>query len=385
LQAISPDSPDLTKRKVAAVSPAPRPRPGILEISPYVGGKSSVVSDRPIAKLSSNESPLGPSPKAIAAYQRAVAELHRYPDGNSTALRQAIARAHNLDPDLIVCGAGSDELIALLVRAYAGPGDEVLHTAHGFLMYRLSALAAGAHPVAAPERGLKADVDALLARVTSRTRLVFIANPNNPTGSYLTAAEVRELHRRLPPDIMLVVDAAYAEYVEADDYTSGIELARELPNVVMTRTFSKLHGLAALRVGWMTAGAEIVDVINRTRGPFNVALPSQAAAVAAIEDVGHQEAARAHNSRWLPWLAREIGALGLTVHPSAGNFLLIDFPVQEGRDAMAAAAFLEREGIIPRAMSGYGLPTALRISVGLEEENRRVVAALADFRAAAAQ
>ena len=230
----------------------PRPRPGILEIAPYVGGKSKVASDRPIAKLSSNESPLGPSPRAVAAYRELAGELHRYPDGGAAALRQAIGRRHNLDPELIVCGAGSDELIALLIKAYAGPGDEVLYSAHGFLMYRLSALAAGAHPVTAPERGLKADVDALLAAVTSRTRLVFIANPNNPTGSYLTGEELRRLHAGLPEDVILVVDAAYAEYASAADYASGLELAREAANVVMTRTFSKLHGLAALRVGWMT-------------------------------------------------------------------------------------------------------------------------------------
>lgn len=358
----------------------PRPRPGILEIAPYVGGKAKVASDKPIAKLSSNESPLGPSPRAVAAYRELAGELHRYPDGNCTALRQAIGRRHNLDPERIVCGAGSDELIALLIKAYAGPGDEVLYSAHGFLMYRLSALAAGAHPVTAPERDLKADVEALLAAVTSRTRLVFIANPNNPTGSYLTADELRRLHAGLPEDVVLVVDAAYAEYASAADYASGLELAREAPNVVMTRTFSKLHGLAALRVGWMTAAPAIVDVVNRSRGPFNVGTPAQAAAVAALEDVEHQERARRHNEVWLPWLGQQIAALGLTVWPSIGNFLLIGFPAEDPeRGAEAANAHLEREGIIPRAMASYGLPHALRVSVGLEEENRRLVAALGAF------
>jgi len=357
----------------------PRPRPGILEIEPYVGGKASVASDKPIAKLSSNESPLGPSPKAVTAYREAASDLHRYPDGSATALCRAIARGYNLSPELIVCGAGSDELIALLVKAYAGPGDEVLYSAHGFLMYRLAALAAGAHPVAAPERDLTADVDAMLARVTSRTRLVFLANPNNPTGSYLPADEVRRLHAGLPPDVVLVIDAAYAEYVGAADYTSGLELALEAPNVVMTRTFSKLHGLAALRVGWMTAGPAIVDTINRTRGPFNVSAPAQAAAVAALEDLEHQERARRHNDEWLPWLIREIAALGFRVHPSVGNFVLVDFP-----DAKAANAHLEREGVIPRAMDAYGLPGSLRISVGREDENRRLVEALRAFAAGAA-
>jgi histidinol-phosphate aminotransferase len=350
-----------------------------LEITPYVGGKAKSGSTKPIAKLSSNESPLGPSPKAIAAYRELVSELHRYPDGHCTALRAAIGRRFNLDPELIVCGAGSDELIALLVRAYAGPGDEVLYSEHGFLMYRLSALAAGAHPVAAPERGLKADVDALLASVTSRTRLLFLANPNNPTGSYLAADELARLHAGLPEEVILVVDAAYAEYAVAADYASGLELAHSAPNAVMLRTFSKLFGLAALRLGWMTAGPAIIDVMNRTRGPFNVAQPAQAAGVAALMDLEHQERARAHNDRWLPWLAREIAALGLRVHPSIGNFLLIDFPPEPGRNAAAANAFLEAEGIIPREMAAYGLPDGLRVSVGLEEDNRRLVEALAAF------
>lgn len=359
----------------------PRPRPGILEITPYVGGKAKSASSKPIAKLSSNESPLGPSPKAVAACRELAADLHRYPDGGCTALRQAIGRRFNLDPDLVVCGAGSDELISLLVRAYAGPGDEVLYSRHGFLMYPLAALGAGAHPVAAPERDLKADVDALLAAVTSRTRLVFVANPNNPTGSYLSAAELARLRQGLPEDVILVIDAAYAEYATAPDYTSGAELARETPNTVMLRTFSKLFGLAALRLGWMTAAQPIVDVMNRVRGPFNVGTAAQAAGVAALEDTEHQEAARAHNDRWLPWVTREIEALGLKVHPSLGNFVLVDFPKEPGRDSAAANAFLEREGIIPRQMDAYGLPDSLRISIGLEAENRRLVAALADFMA----
>lgn len=359
----------------------PRPRPGILEISPYVGGKAKSESSKPIAKLSSNESPLGPSPKAMAAYRELAASLHRYPDGGHTELRRAIGRRFNVDPELIACGAGSDELISLLIRAYAGPGDEVLYSRHGFLMYPIAALAAGAHPVAAPERDLTADVDALLAHVTSRTRLVFLANPNNPTGSYLPAGELERLRAGLPEDVILVVDAAYAEYATAPDYASGLELARATPNTVTLRTFSKLFGLAALRLGWMTAAAPIVDVVNRVRGPFNVAAPALAAGIAALEDVEHQEQARAHNARWLPWLTQEVRALGLTARPSLGNFVLIEFPSEPGRDAAAAAAFLEAEGIIPREMGAYGLPHALRLSIGLEEENRRVVEALRAFMA----
>ena len=358
---------------------SPRPRPGILEIVPYVGGKSAVGGTAPVAKLSSNESPLGPSPHAMAAYRERAVELHRYPEGGSTELRHAIARRHNLDPDLIMCGAGSDELIALLVRAYAGPGDEVLYSRHGFLMYPLAALAAGAHPVAAPETGLRADIDALLAKVCSRTRLLFLANPNNPTGSYLTASELRRLRDGLPEDVILVIDAAYAEYADADDYDSGRELAATTANTVMLRTFSKLYGLAALRLGWLTAGAGIVDVLNRVRGPFNVSLPAQAAGIAALADEAHAEAARAHNRTWLPWVAGELTGLGLKVHPSLGNFVLVEFPKDAGRDAAAANAHLEAQGVIPRQMGPYGLPDCLRISIGLEAENRRLVEALKGF------
>jgi histidinol-phosphate aminotransferase len=357
----------------------PRPRPGILEISPYVGGKAEVAGGIKAAKLSANETPLGASPKAVAAYRDMAGELHRYPEGGATELRRAIGRRMNVDPDRIVVGAGSDELIALLVRAYAGPGEEVLYSRHGFLMYKLAALAAGAVPVAAPETQLRADVDALLERVTSRTRMVFLANPNNPTGSYLPSDEVVRLHRGLPGDVVLVLDSAYAEYVGAPDYDSGLALSLSAPNVVMTRTFSKIHGLAALRVGWMTASAGIVDVINRVRGPFNVGSPAQAAAVAAIDDVEHQAAAKAHNDHWLAWLAQQIAALGITVHPSVGNFLLIGLPDIPGHDAAAAAEFLERNGVIPRGMASYHLPLCLRLTVGTEEENRRVVELLRLF------
>lgn len=359
---------------------APRPRPGIMEIQAYQGGKAETGHARPAIKLSANESAIGPSPLAVAAYKATADRLHRYPEGGSEALRGAIARRHNLDPARLVCGAGSDELITLLTKAYAGPGEEVLYTEHGFLMYKLSALGAGATPIAAPEQSLRADVDALLARVTSRTRLVFIANPNNPTGSWLTKDELHRLHAGLPEDVLLVIDAAYAEFVEAADYSSGIELAATAPNVVMTRTFSKLYGLAALRLGWLYGPAAVVDVINRLRGPFNVSLPAQQAGIAALEDVEHEAKARRHNATWLPWLSAEIAKLGLTVYPSAGNFVLVAFPAEPGRDAAAANAHLEAEGLIPRAMGAYGLPHCLRISVGLETENRAVVASLARFR-----
>ena len=358
-----------------------RPRPGILEIEPYVGGKAEVAGIARAIKLSANESPLGPSPRAIDALRAVAPEAHRYPDGGADGLRQAIGARFDLDPERIVCGAGSDELIQLLMRAYAGPGDEVLYSAHGFLMYKLSALGVGATPVAAPERALTADVDAVLARLSSRTRMVFLANPNNPTGSYLDADELERLHAGLPDDVLLVIDAAYAEYVRRNDYTAGIDLVERADNVVMTRTFSKLYGLAALRVGWLYAQPPVVDVLHRIRGPFNVSTPAQVAAIAALEDLDHQERARAHNDRWLPWLGRELSRLGLEVHPSVANFVLVAFEAEGGHTAAAASAWLEQQGIIARPMAAYGLPDCLRLSVGLEDENRAAVAALREFMA----
>jgi histidinol-phosphate aminotransferase len=270
-------------------------------------------------------------------------------------------------------------LIQLLMRAYAGPGDEVVYSAHGFLMYKLSALGVGAVPVAAPERQLRADVDALLARLGSRTRMLFIANPNNPTGSYLSADELARLHEGLPDDVLLVIDAAYAEYVRSNDYTAGIELVDRADNVVMTRTFSKLFGLAALRLGWLYGPPAVVDVLHRLRGPFNVGTPAQVAGIAALEDLDHQERSRAHNDRWLPWLARALTELGLRVHPSIANFVLVEFEVGGPRTAAAASAWLESQGIIARPMGAYGLPHCLRLSIGLEAENRAAVESLREF------
>jgi histidinol-phosphate aminotransferase len=358
-----------------------RPRPGILEIEPYVGGKAEVAGIARAIKLSANESPLGPSPRAIAALRAMAPEAHRYPDGGAEQLRRTIGARFGLDPDRIVCGAGSDELIQLLMRAYAGPGDEVVYSAHGFLMYKLAALGVGATPVAAPERALAADVDALLARLSSRTRMVFLANPNNPTGSYLDADELARLHAGLPEDVLLVIDAAYAEYVRRNDYTAGMDLVDAADNVVMTRTFSKLFGLAALRLGWLYAKPAVVDVLHRLRGPFNVGTPAQVAGIAALEDLEHQERARAHNERWLPWLAERLAGLGLEVHPSVANFVLVSFDGAGDRDAAAASAWLEQRGVLARAMAAYGLPHCLRLSVGLEDENRAAIRALEEFMA----
>ena len=345
-------------------------------IAPYVGGGHSASGVDRVIVLSANENPLGPGPKAVEAYAAMAAELHRYPEGGAVALRGAIGKRFGLDPECIACGAGSDELISLLIGAYAGPGDEVLHSQHGFLMYAISAKAAGATPVAAPERNLTADVDALLAHVTENTRLLFLANPNNPTGTYLPASELRRLRDNLRDDVVLVIDAAYAEYVGAADYNAGDELVGSCDNVVMLRTFSKIFGLAAQRLGWAYGPAAIIDVLNRVRGPFNVTASAQAAGIAAIEDVDHVEASRAHNDRWLAWLTQQLGMLGVEVPPSAGNFILARFPDKANADA--AYAHLMSRGIIARLMGGYDLPDSIRITVGLEEENRALVDALAE-------
>jgi histidinol-phosphate aminotransferase len=359
----------------------PQPRPGVLEIAAYVPGKSTAPGVAKVFKLSSNETPLGPSSRAIAAYKSVADHLEDYPDGSASDLRAAIGRAFGLEPDRIVCGAGSDDLLNLLARAYLADGDEAIHTTHGFLVYPIATLGSGARPVAAPETDFTADVDAILRAVTKKTKIVFLANPNNPTGTCLSFDEVKRLHRGLPPHVLLVLDAAYAEYVRRNDYESGIELVATSDNVVMCRTFSKIHGLAALRLGWMFGPAHVVDAVNRIRGPFNVNAPAIAAGIAAIEDVEHQERAREYNAHWLEWLYREIGKLGLKVTPSVANFLLIHFPEAKGRTAKDADAFLTARGLILRQLGAYKLPNALRMSVGTEEANRLVVAALKEFLA----
>jgi histidinol-phosphate aminotransferase len=351
----------------------------VLAIDPYVPGKSSAPGVAKVHKLSSNESPLGPSPRAIEAYRKAAAHLEDYPDGAVTALREAIGRVYGLDPARLVCGAGSDDLFHLLARAYLTDGDEAIYTKHGFLIFPIAILSTGATPVVAPEKDFTADVDAILAAVTERTKLVFLANPNNPTGTYVRFDEVKRLQRELLPHVLLVLDGAYADYVSRNDYEAGIELVATCDNVVMTRTFSKIHGLAALRLGWMYGPAHVIDVMNRIRGPFCVNTPAMAAGIAAIEDIEHQERSRAHNTKWLAWLTEEIGKLGLEVTPSAANFVLIHFPTSKGKTAQDADRFLTARGLILRQVAGYKLPHALRMSVGTEEANRLVVEALAAF------
>ncbi len=354
------------------------PRPGVLDIEPYVGGESTIPGATRIIKLASNESALGPSPAAIAAYSGLSGALEHYPDGPSTALRAGLAAAHGVDPDCIVCGAGSDELLALLARAYAGPGDEVLYSQHGFLVYRLAALGVGAKPVAAPETSLTADVDALLAHAGASTRIVYLANPNNPTGTYLSAAELARLRAGLPEHTILVIDSAYAEYVGADDYGAGIDLVEAHDNVVTTRTFSKIYGLAALRLGWAYCPPAIADVLNRIRSPFNVTAPAQVAGLAAVSDTAHLAAARAHNDRWIPWLGERLRALGIEVVPSVANFILARIQNDKG-GAPAADHHLRADGIIVRRMEVYGLPEYLRITVGPQAACGAVVESLARF------
>ncbi len=361
------------------MSSRPVPRPGILSIDAYVPGKSTAPAGVKLHKLSSNETPLGPSPKAIEAVRAGADGLALYPDGTAGALRETIGAKYGLDPARIVCGAGSDDLLSLLAHAFIGPGDEAVFTEHGFLVYRIAILAAGGTPVVAEEVEHTASVDAILAKVTPRTRVVFLANPNNPTGTYLPFDEVKRLHAGLPGNVLLVLDAAYAEYVRRNDYASGLELVATSDNVVMTRTFSKIYGLANLRLGWMVGPAHVVDAVNRIRGPFNVNGLAIAAGVAALADDAHVATAMAHNDEWLGWLTREIEAVGLKVTPSVANFVLIHFPQEPGRTAKDADAFLTARGLILRRVEAYGLPHALRLTVGDEEANRFVVAALREF------
>ncbi len=357
----------------------PNPVPGVLDISPYVGGKTGDGQEGEIFKLSSNETPLGPSPRARAAFGQAASHLELYPDGGAWELRAAIARKFSLNIDHIVCGSGSDELLSLLAQAYIGEGDEAIYTEHGFLMYKIAILGNGGVPVVAPEKNLTTDVDAILERVTPRTKIVFLANPNNPTGTYLPFAEVKRLHAGLPESVLLVLDAAYAEYVRRNDYESGIELVATAQNVVMTRTFSKIHGLAALRLGWAYCPEAVAGVLNRLRGPFNVNAPAIAAGTAAIEDDAFIADSVRFNSRWIERLTTELTGLGLEITPSVGNFLLIHFPQTPGRTAAEADLYLGRRGLILRRVDNYGLPGALRMSIGTETANLRVIDALRSF------
>ncbi|MEM9169006.1 MAG: histidinol-phosphate transaminase [Pseudomonadota bacterium] len=351
---------------------APQPKPGVLDVAPYVpGAPAAARAPVPVYKLSANESALGPSPAAMDAYATAQGALHEYPDGGATALREALAEAHDLDAARIVCGAGSDELLQLLARAYAGPGDAVVQTAHGFLVYAIAAQACGADVRVAPERALTADVDAILEAVDETTRIVFLANPNNPTGTYLPADDLARLHAGLRDDVLLVVDAAYAEYLDAPDYETGAALVDAADNVVMTRTFSKIYGLGGLRLGWAYCPAAVADALNRIRGPFNVSAPAIAAGVAAVGDVDFVARNRDHNRRERARLAQALGALGIDATPSAANFILAHFASPEA--AGATRAWLAERGVAVREMAAYGLPSSLRLSIGSTAANARLI------------
>jgi histidinol-phosphate aminotransferase len=353
------------------------PRPSILSVEPYVGGESKVPGVNRVIKLSSNEGAFGPPPGAIAAIAESAKQAHRYPDGDATALREAIGRRHGLDPARIVCGNGSDELLALLILAYGGEGTELVMSAHGFMMYDITGRWAGCRVIKVPEKNLTADVDGLLAAVGPRTRLMFLANPNNPTGSILPQSEVERLRRGLRGDVLLVLDSAYAEYVSRPDYDPGVKLVDATPNTVMTRTFSKIYGLGGMRLGWCYAPPAIVEVLGRVRGPFNVNAAALAAGVAALSEPGWIEKNVAHNTEWRAKLSAALTEAGLKVWPSEGNFVLVDFGAADR--AKAADAHLRGRGLIVRAMGGYGLPQCLRVTIGTGEENGLVIEALTEF------
>lgn len=352
------------------------PQPGIMDIALYKGGAAHVAGMSNVVKLSSNENPLGPSSKAVQAMQEAAASMHVYPSSDHATLRQAIGEVHGLDSERIICGAGSDEIIAFLCQCFAGPGDEVLFTEHGFGMYRISALAAGAAPVAVKERERVTDIDALIAGCTEKTRLVFIANPNNPTGTMISETEVARLAEQLPEQAILVLDGAYAEYVEGFDGHAALIEARS--NVVMTRTFSKIYGLGGARIGWGYGPRQIIDVLNRVRGPFNVSATALAGAEAAVRDRAYIEHCRVENAKWRTWLAEALAELGVPSDTSCTNFILARLASRE--EAEACDLFLQSQGLIVRRVAGYNLPNALRITVGDEDACRRVATAMRRFK-----
>ena len=355
------------------------PQPGILEIAPYIGGASTVAGVETAVKLSSNENPFGPSEAAREAFRKAAFDLHRYPSSDHADLRAAIGEVHGLDPERVICGVGSDEILGLLSQAYAGPGDEVIHTEHGFALYRIGALANGATPVEVAERERVTDVDAILAACTARTRLVFIANPNNPTGTMIGESELARLAENLPARVLLVIDGAYAEYV--DDHDGGAALVEARENVVMTRTFSKLYGLGGLRVGWGYGPADVIDVLGRIRAPFNLSRAALLAAEAAVRDTAWAEKCRADNARLRAWLAGALAEKGVPSDTSLANFILARFASRQ--EAEACDAFLKSEGLIVRPVAGYKLPHCLRVTVGDESACRRVAHAVGRFMEAA--
>ena len=374
---LAPDTPTPDDRARAS---HPLPKPGILDITAYVPGKSQAAGIANPVKISANENILGSSPKAMAAYAAAATQLHIYPDARTTILRNAVAAKFRLEPERLLFGCGSDEIFPLLNQAYLEPGDNMVQGEFGFAEFAIGARACQAEVRNAREPDYRIDVDEMLKCVDARTRLVFLANPGNPTGTWIPFSEVLRLHDALPPSVVLVLDGAYGEFVGDSRFDDGLDLARTAPNVIVTHTFSKLHGLAALRVGWAYASVEIIAALDRIRLPFNTTIPGQLAAVAALADDEFQARSIAHVDQWRPWLTQQIGGLGLdVVGPSATNFVLVGFPKTPGRTAVDADAFLTARGLLTRWVANYGLPDHLRITIGLEQHNRAVVEALADF------
>ncbi len=351
--------------------------PGAEKLTPYVQGRSSIEGVEKPIKLSSNESSYGPSSAAINAYQNCIPDLNRYPDGSQYQLRKACADVYGLDADRIICGNGSDELIQLMVRAYVNPGDQALLSENGFIMTNIHCIAQGAELCIAPEKDYKVDVDALLARVTEKTKFCSIANPNNPTGTFINKSELRRLHAGLPESCLLLIDDAYAEYVWDDDYEDGSALVNEFENVVMTRTFSKIYGLPSLRIGWAYCPSSIVGIVGRIRTPFNTNGPALAAAAAAVKDVEYTAEIKAHNKMSLVHIAKQVTAMGIDIVPSQTNFYLLKFPESLGKSGSQAGEFLQSKGIIPRPAGGSD--KYLRISVGMDEENNAVLTALHEY------
>ena len=355
----------------------PTPKPGILDIAPYVGGKGSIVGVAEPIKLSSNENPLGAGPKARDAFAAVMDKIHIYPDGRADKLRGAVAAKFGLEPERLIFGNGSDEVFSLLNQTYLSAGDNIVSGEYGFLAYRISAQGCESQVKLVAEPKYKAEVEDILAAVDDRTKIVYLSNPSNPTGTYHTSEEIRRLHDGLPSHVILVVDEAYAEFVTEADYESAFELARHADNVVVTRTFSKIHGLGGLRIGYGYAPAEMMAAMDRIRMPFNVSVPGIAAAIAALSDDEHQAASRDLVNEWRPRLTQVIKGFGYDVLPSVGNFIMVRFKDED--QARAANDFLMSKGIIIRHVASYGLPEALRITIGTADQNRAVADALSEF------
>jgi histidinol-phosphate aminotransferase len=357
----------------------PLPKPGIMDIHAYVPGKAKADGVAEPVKLSANENILGSSPKAVEAYAAYATQLHIYPDSRTTVLRNAIAEQYGLEPERLIFGCGSDEVFAILCQTFLEPGDNIVQGEYAFAAFAIGAHACQAEVRNAKEPNYRIDVDEILKVVDDRTRLIFLANPGNPTGTWIPFSEIERLHAALPPSVVLVLDGAYSEFARDPGFQDGLDLARTAHNVVVTHTFSKLHGLAALRVGWGYAPEEIIAAADRIRLPFNTSIAGQYAAVEALRDLDFQTRSIEHVEQWRAWLTQQLGGLGLDlVGPSATNFVLVGFP-KSGKTAEAADAFLSARGLLTRRVLNYGLPDHLRITIGLEDHNRAIVDALAAF------